>query len=302
MGAPGTPQFPGNSFVILSVSVVGILATSLLLLAYYLFLTRCGFASWRRDVHDDVVATHHHHHVVYAPEPAPRRGMEEAAIRRIPTLRYRKQQQPSCPQPLQVASECAVCLSEFQEGERLRLLPACLHAFHIDCIDAWLQGAANCPLCRAAVVSAPVCQPPHITINHIDVVAVLQADASTANADAVVIDIASPAPAGRGSRIGRGRASRMSMGDECIDPRRDAVQQQPMRRSMSMDSCHDKHLYLALQKALRQPHHSAALSEDGSKGESSAPASRQSSGRLRRSFFSFSHGHSRSSRSAILPI
>ncbi|KAM0908257.1 hypothetical protein ACQ4PT_015578 [Festuca glaucescens] len=292
MGAPGTAPFPGNSFVILSVSVVGILATSLLLLAYYLFLTRCSFASWRRDVHDDA-ATLHHHHIVYSPAPAERRGLEEAAIRRIPTLRYRKQQ-PSCPQT-QVAGECAVCLSEFQEGERLRLLPTCLHAFHIDCIDAWLQGAANCPLCRAAVVSGSGCQPPHITINHIDIVAVLQAD--TANADAVVIHIPSPSPAGRG----RPRGSWMSMGDECIGPRRDAVQQ-PMRRSMSMDSCNDKRLYLALQKALRQQHHSAALSEDGSKGESSAPASRQSSGRLRRSFFSFSHGHSRSSRSAILPI
>ncbi|KAM0853737.1 hypothetical protein ACQ4PT_050892 [Festuca glaucescens] len=302
MGAPGTPQFPGNSFVILSVSVVGILVTSLLLLAYYLFLTRCGFASWRRDVQDDVVATHHHHHVVYSsPAPAERRGLEEAAIRRIPTLRYRKQQQPPCPQP-QVASDCAVCLSEFQEGERLRRLPACLHAFHIDCIDAWLQGAANCPLCRAAVVSGPVCQQPHITINHIDIVAVLQADASAVSADGVVIDIASPSPAGRG----RGRGSGMSVDDECIDSRRDDLLglgvPQPMRRSMSMDSCSDKHLYLALHKALRRLHHSAALSEDGSKGESSSPASRQSSGRLRRSFFSFSHGHSRSSRSAILPI
>uniref|UniRef100_A0ACD5Y7Q0 Uncharacterized protein n=1 Tax=Avena sativa TaxID=4498 RepID=A0ACD5Y7Q0_AVESA len=304
MGAPGTAPFPGNSFVILSVSVVGILATSLLLLTYYLFLTKCGFASWGRDIHDDV-ATHHHHHIVYAPAPEPRRGLEEAAIRRIPTLRYRKPPpcQAEAPQQAQVASECAVCLSEFQEGERLRRLPTCLHAFHIDCIDAWLQATANCPLCRAAV-SGSVCQQPHIVLNHIDIVAVLQADGSSSNAaDALVIDIASPSPVGRGSSSRIGRRSRVSMGDECIDPRRDELSgvQQPMRRSMSMDSCNDKHLYLALQKALRQPQHSAALLEDGSKGESSTPGSRQS-GKLRRSFFSFSHGHSRSSRSAILPI
>jgi hypothetical protein len=291
MGAPATSPFPGNSFVILTVSVVGILATSLLLLAYYLFLTRCGFASWRRDLHDDV-ATQHHHHIVYAPAPLPSRGLEDAEIRRIPTLRYRKSEAPQ-PEAPQVASECAVCLSEFQEGERLRRLPPCLHAFHIDCIDAWLQANANCPLCRAAV-SGSACHQPHITINHIDIVAVLQADASAANADAVVIDIASPSPARRGRGV--------SMGDECIDPRRDEPlgAQQPMRRSMSMDSSNDKHLYLALQKALRQPNVSGALSEDD-KGESSTPGGRQS-GRLRRSFFSFSHGHSRSSRSAILPI
>uniref|UniRef100_A0ACD6AD17 Uncharacterized protein n=1 Tax=Avena sativa TaxID=4498 RepID=A0ACD6AD17_AVESA len=297
-----TAPFPGNSFVILSVSVVGILATSLLLLTYYLFLTKCGFASWRRDIHDDVVATRHHHHIVYSPAPEPRRGLEDAAIRRIPTLRYRKPPPSEAPQA-QVASECAVCLSEFQDGERLRRLPACLHAFHIDCIDAWLQATANCPLCRAAV-SGSACQQPHIVLNHyVDIVAVLQADGSASNdSDALVIDIPSPSPVRRGSRIGRG-----SMGDECIvDPRRDDLSgvQQPMRRSMSMDSCNDKNLYLALQKALRQPHHSAALSKDGStKGEStsSTPGSRQS-GKLRRSFFSFSHGHSRSSRSAILPI
>ncbi|KAE8809555.1 RING-H2 finger protein ATL5K [Hordeum vulgare] len=298
MGAPGTSPFPGNSFVILSVSVVGILATSLLLLAYYLVLTRCGFASWRRD-HDDVVATQHHHHIVYSAEPAPSRGLEEAAIRRIPTLRYRKPPVPPCKAPeAQVAGECAVCLSEFQEGERLRLLPPCLHLFHIDCIDAWLYATANCPLCRAAI-SGAACQPqPHITLNQIDTVNVIQADH-------VVVDIASPSR-GETSDVGGVPATGVSMGDERIDPRRDEVLdvQQPMRRSLSMDSSNDKHLYLALQKVLRHHHsHSASLGEDR-KGESSTPAaaaaSSRAAGRLRRSFLSFSH--SRSSRSAILPI
>uniref|UniRef100_A0A453RL31 RING-type E3 ubiquitin transferase n=1 Tax=Aegilops tauschii subsp. strangulata TaxID=200361 RepID=A0A453RL31_AEGTS len=274
MGAPGAAPLAGNSFVILSVAVVGILATSLLLLAYYLFLTRCGLASWRRD-HDDVVTTtQHHHHIVYSTAPEPSRGLEEAAIRRIPTLRYRESKQLQAPQA-QAASECAVCLSEFQEGERLRLLPPCLHLFHTDCIDAWLHATANCPLCRTAI-----------------------------SADHVVIDIASPSR-GETSNVAGVPATIVSMGDERIDPRRDELLdvQQPMRRSLSMDSCNDKHLYLALQKVLRHHHsHSASLGEDR-KGESSTPAAAASSraaGRLRRSFLSFSH--SRSSRSAILPI
>lgn len=46
---------------------------------------------------------------------------------------------------------CAVCLAEFRDGETLRLLPRCGHAFHRGCIDTWLRAHVNCPLCRAPV-------------------------------------------------------------------------------------------------------------------------------------------------------
>lgn len=54
----------------------------------------------------------------------------------------------------------------------------------------------------------------------------------------------------------------MRMGDDRIDPRRDDLLdvRQPLRSLMSMDSYNDNHLYLALQKVLRQ-HHSATLRE-----------------------------------------
>ncbi|KAJ8765710.1 hypothetical protein K2173_014832 [Erythroxylum novogranatense] len=54
------------------------------------------------------------------------------------------------------ASECAVCLSEFHEGESVRGL-RCGHVFHKDCLDKWLQqGFATCPLCRTQVLSDEV--------------------------------------------------------------------------------------------------------------------------------------------------
>ncbi|GJN01921.1 hypothetical protein PR202_ga19225 [Eleusine coracana subsp. coracana] len=48
--------------------------------------------------------------------------------------------------------DCAVCLSPFTPDAELRLLPACRHAFHAACVDAWLRTTPSCPLCRAAVV------------------------------------------------------------------------------------------------------------------------------------------------------
>ncbi|KAG0527201.1 hypothetical protein BDA96_06G212700 [Sorghum bicolor] len=51
--------------------------------------------------------------------------------------------------------DCAVCLSPFTPDAELRLLPACRHAFHAACVDAWLRTTPSCPLCRAAVVAFP---------------------------------------------------------------------------------------------------------------------------------------------------
>lgn len=44
---------------------------------------------------------------------------------------------------------CAVCVSEFEDGERLRWLPKCDHVFHPECIDLWLASHSTCPICRA---------------------------------------------------------------------------------------------------------------------------------------------------------
>ncbi|CAL9751573.1 unnamed protein product [Musa acuminata subsp. burmannicoides] len=47
--------------------------------------------------------------------------------------------------------DCAVCLSEFEADDKLRLLPKCSHAFHLDCIDTWLLSHSTCPLCRRSL-------------------------------------------------------------------------------------------------------------------------------------------------------
>ncbi|KQJ94244.1 E3 ubiquitin-protein ligase EL5 [Brachypodium distachyon] len=52
-------------------------------------------------------------------------------------------------------AQCAVCLSLLQEGETVRQLPACMHLFHVACIDLWLRSHSTCPLCRATVEAPP---------------------------------------------------------------------------------------------------------------------------------------------------
>ncbi|KAJ3706593.1 hypothetical protein LUZ61_010298 [Rhynchospora tenuis] len=45
-------------------------------------------------------------------------------------------------------AECAICLSEFLEGERVRVLPNCGHGFHASCVEEWIATRSNCPTCR----------------------------------------------------------------------------------------------------------------------------------------------------------
>ncbi|MQM14320.1 hypothetical protein Taro_047250 [Colocasia esculenta] len=48
--------------------------------------------------------------------------------------------------------DCAVCLCEFGADDKLRLLPRCSHAFHLECIDTWLLSHSTCPLCRSSLL------------------------------------------------------------------------------------------------------------------------------------------------------
>ncbi|CAN8316870.1 unnamed protein product [Cochlearia groenlandica] len=51
----------------------------------------------------------------------------------------------------EIGNECTVCLSVFDDGEEIRRLSACEHAFHVSCIEMWLKDHPNCPICRADV-------------------------------------------------------------------------------------------------------------------------------------------------------
>ena len=60
---------------------------------------------------------------------------------------------PPPPPPIPTQNEqCAICLTEFSEGNRIKSLP-CGHMYHPECIDTWLRNAPKCPLCQQHVMS-----------------------------------------------------------------------------------------------------------------------------------------------------
>ncbi|KAJ0092571.1 hypothetical protein Patl1_25147 [Pistacia atlantica] len=251
----------GTSFPIIAIAIIGILATA--------FLAR---------PEDPLMA--------YSPAMEAR-GLDESVIRSLPIFQYSKGvnskelgERNFC--------ECAVCLSEFQEDEKLRIIPNCSHVFHIDCIDVWLQSNANCPLCRTSIspttrfpierIIAPSSTPQdpnpytenvvssdedYVVIElgtHHSVDQTLLATQERLNSGELSGRSISPPlpPRKLEQRLVHKRARKFhkvtSMGDECIDIR-DKDEQfaiEPIRRSFSMDSSADPKFYSAIQEAFQQ--------------------------------------------------
>ncbi|KAL9315803.1 hypothetical protein ACSQ67_016804 [Phaseolus vulgaris] len=79
-------------------------------------------------------------------------GLSQSTIETFPTFLY------SDVKGFKIGKEtlaCAVCLSEFQDHETLRVIPKCCHVYHPNCIDLWLTSHSTCPVCRANLVPQP---------------------------------------------------------------------------------------------------------------------------------------------------
>ncbi|KAL3825180.1 hypothetical protein ACJIZ3_021209 [Penstemon smallii] len=82
-------------------------------------------------------------------------GVEKEVIESLPYFRF------SSLKGSREGLECSVCIAKFEDIEILRLLPKCKHAFHIDCIDQWLEKHSTCPLCRQKVSADDLSQLPY---------------------------------------------------------------------------------------------------------------------------------------------
>lgn len=81
-------------------------------------------------------------------QPTVSSGASEEIISKLPTKLYENQLESN-----EVAS-CGVCLSEYEMGESLKILPLCSHYFHQNCIEKWLSINKVCPICRKNVMDS----------------------------------------------------------------------------------------------------------------------------------------------------
>ncbi|KAA8550763.1 hypothetical protein F0562_002447 [Nyssa sinensis] len=273
------PPLPNShtGFPILAIAVVGILATAFLLVSYYIFVTkRClnwqqldplrSFSIMRARRNEDPL-------MAYSPSLQNHR-LDELLIREIPTFQYSR-----------------------GEGEERSLHKSVI-----------LGTMRNLNDQIVAPTSSPQDPQPFIDglmgLDEDFVVTELSGEDGTVilphrqqerDESRVLMQSRNYSPRKLEQKPGMSKPRKFHhvsmMGDECIDVREseDCFSIQPIRRSFSMDSAADRHIYLSVQEIIQQNSHVNAVRN-----------SEECSSRVRTSFLSFGHG--RGSRSAVLPI
>ncbi|EGG16775.1 transmembrane protein [Cavenderia fasciculata] len=76
------------------------------------------------------------------------RGATDTMLRKLSTKKFKTGVLPNddC--------SCAICLTDYVDGEKIRILP-CKHHYHLNCIDRWLIQNKSCPFCKRDIDTTP---------------------------------------------------------------------------------------------------------------------------------------------------
>ncbi|KAK2983731.1 hypothetical protein RJ640_024084 [Escallonia rubra] len=120
--------------------MLGIVLTALAIATYHILVVKCCLR--RQDINPGAPRR--------VPDLEQQAGIDDKILETIPIIAYSSQKSDL----FQVdQSECVVCLGELEGGNMVRLLPNCMHVFHVPCIDEWLMAHTSCPVCRSPIVA-----------------------------------------------------------------------------------------------------------------------------------------------------
>ncbi|OUZ99132.1 zinc finger protein [Macleaya cordata] len=149
---PSINSYDGKVMLAAIISLLVVISFVLLLHVYARWLL--GQAQQRRRlsvssssyVFDPTTLHHHIRTTIYDDTYAdsPMNGLDDSTIASLPLFVYKSDLYKN-------GLDCVICLSVFEDDEMGRNLPKCKHAFHVQCIDMWLQSHSGCPICRAPV-------------------------------------------------------------------------------------------------------------------------------------------------------
>ncbi|CAL5081217.1 unnamed protein product [Urochloa decumbens] len=103
-----------------------------------------------------VVLVHHAVRYIRGRKAAPPPSIEEL-LASIPGVAYYRELPPGPGGGEEDAADderrerCAICVTNYEDGEACSVLPGCAHMFHKPCVANWLRKKNTCPLCRATV-------------------------------------------------------------------------------------------------------------------------------------------------------
>ncbi|KAK7316424.1 hypothetical protein VNO77_35449 [Canavalia gladiata] len=143
----GTRISPAVLFIIVVLAVLFFISGLLHLLVRFLIKHPSSSASAQSNRHPEISTSEALQRQLQQLFHLHDSGLDQAFIDALPVFQYKEIV------GLKEPFDCAVCLCEFSEKDKLRLLPMCSHAFHIGCIDTWLLSNSTCPLCRGTLLT-----------------------------------------------------------------------------------------------------------------------------------------------------